>query len=185
VKLAAILAAALVALTTVQHPTTIKAGTRIACLLVTAVDSTKAQSGDVFKLKVEDPAHPYLDGAVIEGHVTRVWQARGLQRAEIAFLFDDITFVNNTKTPIRAYVVSENVVQRTTHTPQPAMPNQAAMAVKGPSPSTIVWSTTLGPKPAQTSQTGGYAYASRGGVPLVVSAGSAVTIQLASDLTTP
>ena len=183
-KLAAIVATLVVALTTVQHPTLLKAGTRIACTLVTAVNSSHAQSGDVFKLRVNDPAHPYLEGAVIEGHVTRVWQPRGLQRAEIGFLFDDITFVNHTKTPIRAYVISANVVQRdTSRTPMP-VPNQAAMAVRGPSPNTIVWSATLGPKPAQSAQTGGFAYASKAG-PLIVAAGSPVTIELASDLTTP
>ena len=182
-KLAAIVATFLVAITTVQHPTSIKAGTRIACLLQTAVDSSRAQAGDTFKLKVEDPAHPYLDGALIEGHVTRVWQPRGLQRAEIAFLFDDIVFVNREKSPIRAYVVSPNVVQRNTANAPASGPNPM-LNVPGPRASTVVWSTTFGPKPAASSQTGGYAYAGRSG-PLIVPAGARVTIELASDLTTP
>lgn len=181
-KLLSVFAALMVAITTMQHPTLVKAHTRLACVLLTPVDSATAQSGDVFKLRVDDPSHPYLRGAVIEGHVTRVWQQRGLQRAEIAFLFDDITFVNHTKQPIRAYVVSRNVVQRETETPGPGPAR--ALNVPGPNASTMVWSTTLGPKPAMSSQTGGYAYASHGG-PLIVQAGAPVTIELASNLQTP
>jgi hypothetical protein len=181
-NLLSVIAAVMVAITTMQHPTLIKAHTRLACVLLTSVDSASAQKGDVFKLRVDDPSHPYLNGAVIEGHVTHVWQPGGLQRAEIAFLFDDITFVNHAKNSIRAYVVSANVVQRETHTPGPApMPNVPG----APNSSTIVWSTTLGAKTTQTSQTGGYAYAPRGGIPLAAQAGAPVTIELASDLQTP
>jgi hypothetical protein len=183
VRLQSVIAAVMVAITTTQHPTVVKAHTRLACVLVTAVNSSTAQSGDTFKLRVEDPNYPYLRGSIIEGHVTRVWQPRGLQRAEIAFLFDDITFVNHDKQPIRAYIISANVTQRTTQTPGPG-PNPA-LNVPGPNPSTMIWSTTIGPKPAQSSQTGGYAYASRNGAPLVVQAGAPVTVELASDLQTP
>ena len=181
-KLLGIIAAVVVAMTTIQHATVVKAHTRIACVLMTAVDSRSARSGDVFKLRVDDPAQPNLHGAIIEGHVTRVMQPRGGLPAEIAFLFDDITFVNHTKTPIRAYVVAANVVQRTAHTPEPAA---TPMLNVQPKSSTMVWSTTIGPKATQTSQTGGYAYATRNGAPLVVQSGSPVTIELASNLETP
>jgi hypothetical protein len=181
VKALALLAAAVVAITTTQHPTLLKAGTRFTCVLATPVDSATAKRGDTFVLRVNDDAMPALYGAVIRGHVTHVAQPRGLDRAEIGFLFDNITFVDRSSELIRAYVVSPNVTQRVASTPAPVR----AYVPGAPNASTIVWQTQLGPKTTQTAQTGGYAYASRSGSPLVVAVGTQVTLVLASDLRIP
>ncbi|HTX56519.1 MAG TPA: hypothetical protein VMD47_05380 [Candidatus Acidoferrales bacterium] len=176
-----VIAAALVAITTISHPTVIKAKTRIPCVLETPIDSRTARAGDDFALHVEDPAYPQLSGAVIHGHLTKVSGPHGLIPAEIDFLFDSITFSGGRKELIRAYVISANVTSKTASTPGPV----AVPPIPGPAASTIVWQTQLGPKQAQTAQTGGAGYASRTGVPIDVKAGMPVTIQLASDLQTP
>jgi len=182
VNLLAALAAVVVAITTTTTSTTIKAHTRIMCVLGTTVDSSTAKRGDEFILRVDDDAQPSLYGAVIQGHVTRVIQPHGIEPAEIAFLFDKITFLDHTSTQFRGFVVSANVVQHTTSTPGAMPPPKIPGA---PPSSSIVWETQLGPRNTSTAQTGGIAYASRTGRPLVAKAGSPVTIELASDLQTP
>jgi hypothetical protein len=155
----------------------------------TAVDSRTAQAGDTFRLEVNDPSHPGLSGARINGHITRVNGPRGLRPAEIAFLFDSITFASGARVPIRAYVVSRNVVRRNDTGPgapaPPAGPFTMPNTVGPPNQSTMVWSTTLGPKPQGGPQTGGFAYAESRNTPLVVQAGTPVVIELASDLQVP
>ncbi|HTV92375.1 MAG TPA: hypothetical protein VMG98_06630 [Verrucomicrobiae bacterium] len=192
-NLLAALGALLLAVTTLQQPTTLKAGTRITCAMVTAIDSRTAQAGDTFKLRVTDPSYPSLDGSIIHGHVTRVYQPRGLERAEIAFLFDNIVFPDGVREPIRAFVVSRNVVQRTATGPgvpvPPPGPVTMPNTVGPPNQSTMVWSMNLNlhgaTAPSQTAQTGGYAYAPQGHKPIVVQAGTPATLQLASDLQVP
>ena len=120
----AALASVVIAVTTLTQPITLKAGTKIACVLQTGVDSRTTQSGDTFTLHVDDPSQPALAGARIKGHVTRVNGPFGMQPAEIAFLFDSITFANGAKEPIRAFVVSRNVVQRTATGPGAPVPNR-------------------------------------------------------------
>jgi len=191
VNVIAALAAFVLAITTLQHPTTLKAGTRIACVMETAVNSSTAQAGDTFTLRVTDPSYPLLDGSLIHGHVTHVYPPRGLERAEIAFLFDTIVFPDKAREPIRAFVVSRNVVQRTATGPgvpvPPPGPVTMPNTVGPPNQSTMVWSTTFGGSgaPSQSAQTGGFAYAPVGHRPIVVQAGTPVTLQLASDLQTP
>lgn len=186
---AAVIAAVLLGVTTLSQPVTLKSGTKIACVMQTAVDSRTAQHGDTFTLHVSDPSQPELAGAQITGHITRVYAARGTQPAEIAFLFDSITFASGAKEPIRAYVVSRNVVQRNATGPgapvPPPGPIRMPNTVGPPNQSTMVWSTQLGPKTQETSQTGGFAYASDRSKPLVVQAGTPVVIQLASSLQVP
>lgn len=153
------------------------------------VDSSTAQAGDTFTLEVNDPSQPALAGARIRGHITHVSPPRGLQRAEIAFLFDSIRFAGGSRVPIRAYVLSRNVVQRNATGPgaplPPPGPVRLPNTVGPPNQSTMVWSTQLGPKPQGGAQTGGFAYAPNPHTPLVVEAGTPVTIQLASDLQVP
>jgi hypothetical protein len=185
----AALASVVIAVTTLTQPITLKTGTKIACVLQTGVDSRTTQSGDTFTLHVDDPSQPALAGARIKGHVTRVNGPFGMQPAEIAFLFDSITFANGAKEPIRAFVVSRNVVQRTATGPgapvPPPGPVRLPNTVGPPNQSTMVWSTQLGPKTKETAQTGGYAYAATTKKPLVVQPGTPVTIDLASDLQVP
>jgi hypothetical protein len=186
---AALLAAVVLGVTTLTQPVTLKGGTKIACIMQSAVDSRTARAGDTFTLRVNDPSEPALAGARIKGHVTHVNGPFGMQPAEIAFLFDSITFAGGAKEPIRAFVVSRNVVQRNATGPgapvPPPGPIRIPNTVGPPNQSTMVWSTQLGPKTQQTSQTGGYAYAGSMKKPLVVQAGTPVVIQLASDLQVP
>jgi hypothetical protein len=185
----AVLLALVLGVTTLTQPITLKAGTKIAVVMQSAIDSRTSQSGDTFTLRVNDPSEPALAGARIKGHITRVNGPFGMQPAEIAFLFDSITFASGAKEPIRAFVVSRNVVQRNATGPgapaPPPGPFHMPNTVGPPNQSTMVWSTQLGPKTQQTSQTGGFAYASSTGKPLVVQAGTPGTIQLASDLQVP
>jgi hypothetical protein len=183
------LATVVLAVTTLTQPVTLKSGTKIAVVMQTAIDSRTAQAGDTFTVAVDDPSEPALAGARIKGHVTRVYSPHGFQRAEIAFLFDSITFASGAKEPIRAYVVSRNIVQRNATGPgvpvPPPGPVTMPNTVGPPNQSTMVWSTQLGPKTQATAQTGGYAYASDRDKPLVVQAGTPGTIELASDLQVP
>jgi hypothetical protein len=173
----------LIAVVTHTHPTSLGAGTRIACIVETPVDSATNQAGDNFTLAVADPSYPWLHGAKIAGHFTRVQGPHGLNRARIDFLFDSITFENGEKEPIRAYVISPNVVNKTGNAPRAAVtPPSAPFAA---SSSTIVWQTSIGSAPKQTSQTGGYAYAGKNGAQIVVAVGTHVTLELASTLKTP
>ena len=188
IKIAALVASVLVAITTVQHPASLKAGTHLVCIMENTASSATAKPGDTFRLRVDDPGYPYLRNSIVSGHVTRVMQSRGMSPAEIWFLFDTITFVNHVREPIRAYVVAANVTRRDTSTPAPHVgpPRFANAPGAGiPNPNTIVWQTQLGPKNQSSAQTGGAAYAPRPGVPLRVAAGTKVTIELASDLSTP
>jgi hypothetical protein len=194
----AALVSVVIAATTLTQPTTLKANTRIACVMETAINSSTAQAGDTFKVRVNDPTFPTLAGAVIHGHITHVYQQHGLDRAEIAFLFDNIVFSNGASVPIRAFVVSRNVVQRTATGPgTPSLIGPVSMpnTVGPPNQSTMAWSMNIdlhsgrsssgSSPPSQTAQTGGFAYASERGKPIVVRAGTPATIQLASSLQTP
>lgn len=175
------LATVLIAVTTLHQPTVIKANTKILCELGTTIDSRDAQPGDSFILRVNDDNEPALYGAVIKGHITDVVQPHGLRRAEVGFLLDTISFATKATEPIRAYVVSPNVVQHTVMNPAHV---PAYVPPGNPPPSTIVFQTQIGGSKA-TASTGGYAYAPTTGKPIVAHAGSAVTIELASDLQVP
>jgi hypothetical protein len=177
-----VLAAVLVAVVNLNSASVIKANTRILCELGTTVDSRTAQMGDTFILRVNDDAQPLLRGAVIQGHITRVVQGGGMQPAEIHFLFDTITFMKGAREPIRAFVIGPHVVNHTASSPPPV---NALPTGRPGIPNSIVWQTQIGPKTSSAAQTGGVAYASSPGAPIVGRAGAAVTIELASDLTVP
>jgi hypothetical protein len=186
---AAVVIVLVLGVTTLTQPVTLRSGTRIACVMQEAVDSSTAQAGDTFTLEVNDPSYPGLAGARIRGHITRVSGPRGVRPAEIAFLFDSIRFASGARMPIRAYVVSRNVVRRNDTGPGAPLPPPGPVTMPNtvgpPNQSTMVWSTTLGPKTQGGAQTGGFAYAEARGKPLVVQAGTPVTIELARDLQVP
>ena len=194
-NIVAALAAFVLAATTLTQPITLKANTRINCVMETAVNSSTAHAGDTFTLRVNDPSYPSLAGAIIHGHITHVYQPHGFDRAEIAFLFDDIVFADKARSPIRAFVVSRNVVQRTATGPGAPLPPPGPVSMPNtvgpPNQSTMVWSMNMNlgggssGGPSQTAQTGGFAYASARHKPIVVQVGTPVTIQLASSLQTP
>jgi hypothetical protein len=176
------LAAVLLAATTVTQPAVLAAGTRIATELVAPVNSATAKTGDEFELRAVGNANERLNGAVIRGHITRVVQPHGIHRAEIDFLIDSITLASGAKMPIRAFVVSPNVVEKRTVSPAYVPP----LTRPGPTPpNTTVWQTDIGGTPHRSAQTGGVAYASAPGKPIDAKAGAPVTIELAGDLQLP
>jgi hypothetical protein len=177
-----VLAATLIAVTNLNTASVIKANTRILCELGTTVNSSTAQRGDTFILRVNDDGQPLLRGAVIQGHLTNVVQGGGIHRARISFLLDNITFASGAREPIHAFVIGPNVVQKVASSPQPV----SAIPPNFPNTSnTTVWQTQLGPKTTNTTPTGGVVYSSSPGKPIVAQAGTAVTVELASDLTVP
>lgn len=177
--------------TTLVPGQTLKVGTKINCVLDENVNSQTLKAGTDFKLRVNDPSYPALEGAEVHGHVTDVTQPAGLDRARIAFLFDYIHLRNGTKEPIRAYVVSKNVVQynpaasqSTRRMPPPAVPYGTV------TPGPIAWQMRIGggsPSVASTASgaTGGYVYAQKSNEPIVIRSGAPVTIELASSLRIP
>jgi hypothetical protein len=184
--LVAAIAVQTIGVITTQHPTTIPKGTRIACVLGTTLDSSTVQQGDTFVLQVNDPSQPALRGAEIDGYIDQVSAANAINPRRIGFLLQKIKFPSGTSEPIRAYVLSNRVTQRTEgqSTPQPeAMRPPGQSSAFAPNPSTIAFQARIGPKPTNNAGTGGYVYAS--GKPMHVAAGTAVTIELAGDLKTP
>jgi hypothetical protein len=163
---------------------TIRASTKIQCVLAAGVDSSTLKVGTDFKLRVDDPSQPALAGATIHGHVTDVNGPAGLTRAAIGFVIDYIHFKNGTRSNIHAHILSKNVTNTNT-----------AYATVTPGP--IAWqmsiplgnsggqgsSVSVGPRPI--GNTGGYIYAAKPYENIVIPPGSPVTIQLTNDLATP
>jgi len=195
----AALFAALIALATVpavattfQPSTTIKAGTKIACVLDEAINSATLQPGTDFKLRVVDTTQAVLNGGEIHGHITDVRQGDTMDRARIGFLLDSIHLSNGTKKPISSYVVNKAVVQynpAAKHAAQQQLPPSAPYGTVTPGP--IAWQMRIGggEKPSvstrPTTAVGGYVYAQQMNEPIVIKAGVPVTVELQKDLTIP
>jgi hypothetical protein len=177
--------------TTLVPSQTIRAGTRIACVLDKGVNSANLKYGDEFKLRVVDTAHPALTGAKIEGTVTEVQQPSGINRASVRFFLTSIHFPNGSHKPISAYVVNRRVtnynpaaVQAVRNMPPP-MPN----GTRTPGP--VAWQMNFGGggpptvsnRPSGTL--GGTVYAVSANEPIIVPAGTSVTVELQQDLTIP
>lgn len=171
---------------------TYKAGTRIACVLEEHLDSSKLSYGDSFRLRVVDTALPALHGAVIIGYVTEVHKPAGANEGRVAFFLTTIALRNGEKKSISAYIVNRGVVrynpgaqyqQRQQLSPMTGVP------VGTITPGPIAWQMNLGSGPSSVRQSngvslaGGYVYARKW--PIVVSAGTAVTAELAQALTIP
>jgi hypothetical protein len=177
--------------TTLVPSQTIRAGTRIACVLDKEVDSANLKYGDEFKLRIVDTAHPALTGAKIDGVVTEVQQPSGINRARVRFFLTSIHFPNGLHKAISAYVLNRRVtpynpaaVQASRNMPPP-MPN----GVRTPGP--VAWQMNFGGGSAPSVSTrpsgtlGGTVYAMSANEPIIVPAGTSVTIELQQDLTIP
>ena len=144
----AALATVVLGVTTLTQPTTLKAGTKIACVMQTAVDSRTAQAGDTFTLSVNDPSQPVAcRRASFKGHITHVYQPHGFERAEIAFLFDTIVSRTGRKGTDSSVCASRATscsampraqAHRYLRRDRSRMPN----TVGPPNQSTMVWSMT-------------------------------------------
>jgi hypothetical protein len=184
---------ALVSTLAIAQAATIPSGTKVLCVLGQGVNSATVKVGTDFKLRIDDPAQPYLIGAAIHGHITDVAAPGGMTRARIGFMLDYIQFKNGSRGAIHANIVSKNVTQTNTAVARqeavkfslPAMPNGTV------TPGPIAWqmnfrrdaAPSVTPPPA--GNTSGYVYAQKSNENIVIPPGSPVTIQLTSNLTTP
>jgi hypothetical protein len=181
------------ALGAIAFAATIPNGAKILTVTHKGINSATLAPGTDFKLHVDDPSQPALTGAVVVGHVTGVTGPGGMTRASISFVFDYIQLSNGKKEPIHAAVVSKNVTQ--TNTAQ-----QRNEQVKFSLPPMTVGTVTPGPiawqmhftrgsspsvTPAPSGNSGGVVYAQQPNEAIVIPPGSAVTLQLTADLTTP
>ena len=173
--------------TTFVPSQTFKAGTKIQTALDETMNSSMAKYGDKFKLRVIDTAYPALDGAEIIGYVSEV------SHAKVSFFLTSIHFRNGTKKPITAYVVNKRV---TPYNPMAVSAARRQMAAAPPmpngtvTPGPVAWqmnfngsgSPSVSTRPA--GMVGGTVY-TQGGQPIVVPAGTPVTVELQQDLTIP
>jgi hypothetical protein len=193
VLLAASMLPATAGATTLVTSQTLKAGTRIACVLDEHLDSSKLAYGDKFRLQVVDPNFPALHGARIIGYITDVRQPHGVDRARVGFMLTSIHLSNGEKESISATVVSKRVVPMNP-TGQYASRQQLSPMAGVPygtvTPGPIAWQMRIGNGPSSvqspaSQNLGGYVYATSNGVPIVVNAGTAVTVELSANLTIP
>jgi hypothetical protein len=179
--------------TTLVPSQTFRAGTRIACVLDEHMDSSKLSYGTEFKLRVVDTAHPALAGSEIIGYITDVRQPSGLNRARVAFMLTTIKLGNGEKKSISATVISKRVTpinpgaqaqQRQQLPPMTGVP----YGTRTPGP--IAWQMNMGSGPSnvrttQTPSLGGYVFAQSANEPIIVNAGTPVTVELTENLTVP
>jgi hypothetical protein len=178
--------------TTFVQSQTFKAGTRIACVLDVHMDSSKLAYGDKFKLRVVDTSHPVLVGSEIIGYITEVRQPSGTNRARVGFMLTTIQLPNGKKKSISATVVNRRVVPINPGA-QSASRQQLSPMTGVPygtvTPGPIAWQMTVGNGPStvqsQSPNLGGYVYATSAHEPIVVNAGTSVTVQLSESLTVP
>ena len=172
---------------------TYKAGTRIATVLEERLDSSKLSYGHAFRLRIVDTSFPALhDGAII-GYITEVHPPSGGNEGRVAFFLTTIELRDGEKKSISAYVVNRGVVrynpvaqyqQRQQVAPMTGVPNGTI------TPGPIAWQMNLGSGPSNFNRSdrsggaeGGYVYARRW--PIVAAEGTAVTVELAHNLTIP
>jgi hypothetical protein len=191
VALTACFAIAPAGATTFVPSHTYKAGTRIACVLVEHLDSSKLSYGDTFHLRVVDTTLPALEGATIVGYVTEVHRPSGGNQGRVGFFLTSIKLSNGEKKSITAYVVNRGVVrynpsaqyqQRQQLSPMTGVPYGTI------TPGPIAWQMNMGSGSSTVHEStggaaGGYVYATKW--PIVALAGTNVTVELAHDLTIP
>jgi hypothetical protein len=198
VRLAAVAAAfaacsALAQATTFVPSQTFKSGTRIQCTLEEHLDSTKLAYGDKFKLLIVDTSFPALHGGYIVGWITDVRQPTGSERARVGFYLTTIHLPNGKKKSISAYVVNKGVVQinaAAQYQQRQQLSPMAGVPYGTVTPGPIAWQMRLGSGPStvkreQSGTLGGYVYGQNAREPIVVNAGTSVTVELAENLTIP
>jgi hypothetical protein len=198
VRLAAV-AAAFAACATLAQATTIvpsqtfKSGTRIKCVLEEHMDSSKLAYGDKFRLRIVDISYPALHGSYIVGWITDVHQPKGTDRARVAFYLTTLHLPNGEKKNISAYVVNKGVVQNNPsaqYQQRQRLSPMTGVPYGTVTPGPIAWQMRLGSGPSTVKQSqsgtlGGYVYGTSAHEPIVVNAGTSVTVELAENLTIP
>ncbi|HVR46711.1 MAG TPA: hypothetical protein VMT95_08800 [Candidatus Binatia bacterium] len=198
VRLAAVVAAfaacgALAQATTFVPSQTFKAGTRIQCSLEEHLDSSKLTYGDKFRLLIVDTSFPALHGGYIVGWITDVRQPAGSDRARVGFFLTTIHLANGQKKSITAYVVNKGVVQlnpSAQYKQRQQLSPMSGVPYGTVTPGPIAWQMRLGSGPStvkheQSGTLGGYVYGTKPNEPIVVNAGTSVTVELAENLTVP
>jgi hypothetical protein len=176
-----------------QPSQTIKAGTRIACVLDERLDSSKLSYGDTFKLRVVDTSIPVLNGAEILGYITDVRKPSGIEQGRVGFFLTDIKLRNGEKKSITAYVLHKRVVPynpSAQYAARQKLSPTAGLPYGTVTPGPIAWEMRIGNGPAtfhesHSKSLGGYVYASASQWPIVATAGTPVTVELAENLTIP
>jgi len=172
---------------------TIKAGTRIACVLDERLDSSKLSYGDTFKLKVVDTSIPALHGSEIIGYITDVRAPSGANHGRVGFFLTNIQLPNGKKKAITAYVISKRVVQynpSAQYAQRQQLSPMAGVPYGTVTPGPIAWQMRIGSGPPtvhehQSGSLGGYIYASASQWPIIAAAGTPVTVELSESLTIP
>lgn len=188
------IAASAPALATTFVPSqTIRAGTKIQCTLDEHLDSSKLGYGDQFKLKVVDTSQPALQGSEIIGWITDVRQPAGATKGRVGFFLTTIQLANGKQKTITAYVINRRVKQYNP-TAQYQQRQQVSPMAGVPygtvTPGPVAWQMRMGSggpstvKQPQSTSLGGYVY-EEGSWPIVVNAGTPVTVELAENLTIP
>ncbi|MGA7356030.1 MAG: hypothetical protein WA431_01220 [Candidatus Cybelea sp.] len=180
--------------TTIVPSQTFKAGTRIATAVDETLNSTSMKYGAQFKLRIVDTAHPSLNGAEIIGYIGDVTQPSGANRARVTFFLTSIKLRNGTTKPISAFVLSRRVTpydpgavaqMRRQMIAAPPMPNGTV------TPGPVAWQMTFNGGGSPTISTrpsgllGGTVTAAGANEPIVVPAGTPVTVELQQPLTIP
>ncbi len=198
IKAAAVLLAAAIVptaagATTLVPSQTYKSGTKIACVLDEHLDSSKLAYGDKFKLRIVDPNFPALQGSHIVGYITDVRQPHGADRARVGFMLTSIHLSNGEKKSISATVVSKRVVPinpSAQYASRQQLSPMAGVPYGTVTPGPIAWQMRIGNGPSSvqspaSQNLGGYVYATSNGAPIVVNAGTPVTVELSASLTVP
>ncbi|MBV9233223.1 MAG: hypothetical protein JO030_04210 [Candidatus Eremiobacteraeota bacterium] len=191
--IAALAAALCLVAITYQPSQTIKAGTRLACVLDERLDSSKLKYGDSFKLKVVDTKIPALHNAEVLGYVTDVRAPSHGSQGHVGFFLTDIRLTNGKKKAITAYVIHRGVVQYNPgaqYAQRQRLSPQAGLPYGTVTPGPIAWQMRIGNGPSTVGESGstprgGYVYAAASQWPIVAVAGTPVTVELAADLTIP
>jgi hypothetical protein len=144
-------------------------------------------------LKVVDTSQPALQGSEIIGYITDVRQPAGATKGRVGFFLTTIQLANGKQKSITAYVINKRVKQYNP-TAQYQQRQQVSPMAGVPygtvTPGPVAWQMQMGSggpstvKQSQSTSLGGYVY-EEGHWPIVVNAGTPVTVELASNLTIP
>ena len=173
---------------------TYKAGTKIQCVTEEKLDSSQLSYGDKFKLQIVDTSLPALHGGWITGWVTDVKKPSGGEQGHVGFYLTSLHLANGQHKQISAYVVNRRVKQYNPAAQYAARQQLSPMAgvpVGTVTPGPIAWQMNLGSGPSNVkshqsaASMGGYVYANAAQWPIVVNAGTSVTVELAESVTIP
>lgn len=155
--------------------------------------SSQLAYGDTFKLLIVDPSLPALHGSEIIGYITDVRKPAGMNHGRVGFFLTNIRLKNGKKKSITAYVVNKRVVQynpSAQYAARQQLSPTAGLPYGTVTPGPIAWQMRIGSGPSTVQEhhsqsLGGYIYASAAQWPIVVPAGTPVTVELAENLTIP